>query len=199
MLAGTRNETGGAETEVSRPGRGRAAARWCPACGEELSDKFGFCPMDGTPLSRTRRDTKREDLRLAMIEQRVLPVRLFAALFEAARARARARRSGGPAAGLSPDTQAADGGAGHTGQRPGMPHFTVPEEVGLTRRLARALSEFAEGSRLTWPEFQRDPAAFIRRAVGALRELGLIPFMRGSGSAQGTVNLTSRTDRTDER
>lgn len=52
------------------------------------------------------------------------------------------------------------------------------EGPGLLSRLAQELRAVRHGSRLTWPEFRRDPGGFIRRAVGTLDELGLIPFSR---------------------
>jgi TonB family protein len=45
--------------------------------------------------------------------------------------------------------------------------LTFLEDEGLTRRLARELRAVARESRLTWPEFKRDPFGFTRRSVAA--------------------------------
>jgi len=45
MFAGTPktpNEVGGAEPFLLSRSQGLTAARRCPSCGEELSDRFGF-------------------------------------------------------------------------------------------------------------------------------------------------------------
>ena len=46
-------------------------------------------------------------------------------------------------------------------------HLTIIEEKGLVSRLFTELSEAAQQSRLTWPEFKRDPIGFTRRSSGA--------------------------------
>lgn len=44
-------------------------------------------------------------------------------------------------------------------------HVTFLEDEGLGRRLARELRAAAHASRLTWPEFERDPLGFTRRTA----------------------------------
>ncbi|HEX8138636.1 MAG TPA: hypothetical protein VF544_13800, partial [Pyrinomonadaceae bacterium] len=46
-------------------------------------------------------------------------------------------------------------------------HLTIIEEQGIAGRLRQALTEVARESRLTWPEFRRDPAGFVRRSASA--------------------------------
>ncbi|HEX6622464.1 MAG TPA: hypothetical protein VF064_02040 [Pyrinomonadaceae bacterium] len=179
MFAGTiktPNEVGGAEPFLLSRCQGLTAARRCPSCGEELSDRFGFCPMDGTPLDASRIVEGRDDFRLTVVEHRALPVRLLAALFEAAHAGLRAEAQSERLSG--PNARAAAEAVGRMAERHEEVCFAMLEDAGLLRRLAGELSAFARDSRLTWPEFRRDPAGFIRRAFDALDTLGLIPFSR---------------------
>ncbi|HEV2912575.1 MAG TPA: energy transducer TonB [Pyrinomonadaceae bacterium] len=44
-------------------------------------------------------------------------------------------------------------------------HLTIMEDQGIINRLREQLREVAIESRLTWPEFRRDPAAFVRRSA----------------------------------
>ena len=53
MATETRNGTGGEPVFFFDRRRGRLACRRCPSCGEEFSNKFGFCPIDGSPLAAT--------------------------------------------------------------------------------------------------------------------------------------------------
>jgi TonB family protein len=64
--------------------------------------------------------------------------------------------------------------------QPGAAGFALPraeyrltfiEDEGLARRLSRELSAAARESRLTWPEFKRDPFGFTRRSVSAYSRL----------------------------
>ena len=49
--------------------------------------------------------------------------------------------------------------------------LTFIEDEGLARRLARELRAAATESRLTWPEFKRDPLGFARRSAAAYSRL----------------------------
>ena len=193
MFAGTRNEVDGAGSFLFGRSRDSAAARVCPYCGEELSNGFAFCPLDGTPLGinankkapekkvrgvHPQRVAEREGVRLTVIEHRVLIVRLFAALTEAIRSRPREERLAGQSTLPSLKARAAGGTDAQAGERPGEMRFAMMEDSGLLRRLTEELGAFARDSRLTWPEFRRDPAGFVRRAFDALDRLGLIPFSR---------------------
>jgi TonB family protein len=44
-------------------------------------------------------------------------------------------------------------------------HLTMIEDEGLTRRLFNELRATARESQLTWPDFKRDPFAFVKRSV----------------------------------
>jgi TonB family protein len=127
----------------------------CPTCNEEFADKFGFCPVDGTPLD------------VAVAE----PVAHAAAdSFQTAAASA---HSGNGSASheefpnVEEETvvsQAAPAGRGEY-------HLTFLEDEGLTRRLVRQVKSAAQDAELTWPEFKRDPVGFTKRtgyAAGAL-------------------------------
>lgn len=144
----------------------------------------GFLHLEQTPPAKgrvggaTRRGDGRGEFRLTVIEQKGLLRRLLAALFEAARAPFRTK----PTAGQSPSGGCA-GEAGVTalgpaGRRTEELRFAMLEGPGLLSRLTGELGAVAQDSRLTWPEFRRDPAGFARRGVDALDKLGLIPFSR---------------------
>jgi TonB family protein len=127
----------------------------CPTCQEEFADKFGFCPVDGTPLA-------------AQVAQPVAAARV-------------ADESVVTAAKSSPNGSAPSDGFHHPGGEETIPspaahgrgeyHLTFLEDEGLTRRLARELKSAAHEAELTWPEFKRDPVGFSKRtayATGAL-------------------------------
>ncbi|HYY59505.1 MAG TPA: hypothetical protein VE842_19410, partial [Pyrinomonadaceae bacterium] len=46
-------------------------------------------------------------------------------------------------------------------------HLTIIEDRGIINRLREQLREVARESRLTWPEFRRDPAGFVKRSASA--------------------------------
>ena len=50
--------------------------------------------------------------------------------------------------------------------------LTMLEDEGLASRLSAALREVGRASRLTWPEFRRDPFSFTGRTVAAYGRLG---------------------------
>jgi hypothetical protein len=262
MITETQNQATGAATLLFDRGRELSSVRRCPSCGEVFSNKFGFCPVDGSPLTAkggrphvapspsactktdtsggrgrwaespaaeyrpttlenknlllrlarqaydalpglrdaehgrggflrlesappskgqgraaSPRDATRDSFRLAVIEQKGLLRRLLAALGDAALTPFRAQQPARPSpsgAQVADKTAPAQGG----GQRPEEPRFATLEGPGLLSRLAQELGAVAHDSRLTWPELRRDPSGFIRRAVGALDKLGLIPFSR---------------------
>ena len=41
----------------------------CPTCQEDFADKFGFCPVDGTPLSNGYNPTAAESVSAGRVEQ----------------------------------------------------------------------------------------------------------------------------------
>ena len=149
----------------------------------------GFLRLEPTPPVKAREDdaprraAARQSFGLTVIEQKGLPGRLLAALADAARAPFGAK----PVEARSPSSGVGAGAAGGVAPKPAgrhadEPRFATLEGPGLMSRLAEELGSVARDARLTWPEFRRDPAGFIRRAVDALDELGLIPFSRRHGS-----------------
>src|SRR2546423_1379295 len=46
-------------------------------------------------------------------------------------------------------------------------HLTILEDKGLMRRLSREVREIGHEAELTWPEFKRNPGAFIKRGASA--------------------------------
>jgi TonB family protein len=128
----------------------------CPTCQEEFADKFGFCPVDGTPLT-------------AEVAQAVAPAQV-------------ADESVVTAAKSSPDGSAPSDGFYYQDGEETIPsaaaapgrgeyHLTFLEDEGLTRRLVKEVRSAAHEAELTWPEFKRDPVGFTKRtgyATGAL-------------------------------
>ncbi|HEX3558235.1 MAG TPA: hypothetical protein VHU19_03475, partial [Pyrinomonadaceae bacterium] len=123
----------------------------CPTCQEEFADKFGFCPVDGTPLA-------------AQVAQPVV----------AAQAADESHVTAAPAA--SADAASSDGFHQQEAEETvssqplhdrGEFHLTFLEDEGLTRRLVREVKGAAHEAELTWPEFKRDPAGFARRTANA--------------------------------
>ncbi|HYE14749.1 MAG TPA: hypothetical protein VD968_09945, partial [Pyrinomonadaceae bacterium] len=128
----------------------------CPTCQEEFADKFGFCPVDGTPLSANA-----------------------AASVVTARA---AEPEATAATATSPNGNASNGSS-HTADeeetvfsQPGVErgeyHLTFLEDAGLTRRLIEEVRSVAHEAELTWPEFKRDPAGFVSRSATAYGRAG---------------------------
>jgi TonB family protein len=109
------------------------AMKQCSVCREEFSDKFSFCPVDGSPLNELA----------ASIISSPPP------------------EEGGP---LGPRGL---GQGALIAYSSGEYHLTIIEEQGIAGRLRSALGEVARESRLTWPEFRRDPAGFVRRSASA--------------------------------
>ena len=140
----------------------------CPQCHEEFADKFGFCPVDGTPLD------------VAVAE----PVQTSAAADESvvtasapAAGSAYSEASDGPAGDAADDWDATTA-AGSTippsnsGVEREELHFTFLEDEGLTRRLVKELKAVGHDAELTWPEFKRDPVGFTRRSATAYGTAG---------------------------
>jgi TonB family protein len=127
----------------------------CPTCQEEFADKFGFCPVDGTPLA-------------AQVAQ---PAVVAQAADESVVTSAKTRPSGSAP---SDDFRYQDGEetvSSLPAPDRGEYHLTFLEDEGLTRRLAKELKAAAHEAELTWPEFKRDPVGFTKRtgyATGAL-------------------------------
>ncbi|MFL6257727.1 MAG: energy transducer TonB [Pyrinomonadaceae bacterium] len=125
----------------------------CPTCQEEFADKFGFCPVDGTPLGAPGEPSAapRPPDESAVTEAST-----------AAYSASSAEAGGGDDA-----TEATAGGAGipPTPDDRGEFHLTFLEDEGLTRRLVKQLKAVGHDAELTWPEFKRDPAGYTERML----------------------------------
>jgi TonB family protein len=124
----------------------------CPTCQEEFADKFGFCPVDGTPLGAPGEPSAAAPL--ASDES---------AVTEASTAAYSASSAEGD---VSEETVA---GAGIPPTPNGREefHLTFLEDEGLTRRLVKQLKAVGQDAELTWPELKRDPAGFSKRMLVA--------------------------------
>jgi TonB family protein len=131
----------------------------CPTCKEEFADKFGFCPVDGTPLG------------VAVVEPEPAAPRAGDEAFLTVAAAA--PNGNGSASSESFPHGEEETVASHAAapSNRGEYHLTFLEDEGLTRRLAREVKAAAHEAELTWPEFKRDPVGFTKRtgyATGAL-------------------------------
>ena len=128
----------------------------CPTCQEEFADKFGFCPVDGTPLGVT---AAQPAARVAADESVVTASAPASVPASSNGANGSGPNGSGAAAGSSPSS--------HTGNEREEFHLTILVEEGLTRRLVKELKSVAHDAELTWPEFKRDPVGFTRRSAVA--------------------------------
>ncbi|HEX8719701.1 MAG TPA: energy transducer TonB [Pyrinomonadaceae bacterium] len=129
----------------------------CPQCREEFADKFGFCPVDGTPL----------DVAVAA------PAETRAADESFVTAAAVPTPSNGSDGWGAPGSEAASfSNAAAAGAGREEFHLTFLEDVGLTRRLVKELKAVGHDAELTWPEFKRDPVGFTKRSATAYGTAG---------------------------
>ncbi|MBA2339998.1 MAG: hypothetical protein H0V88_06360, partial [Pyrinomonadaceae bacterium] len=115
----------------------------CPTCHEEFADKFGFCPVDGTPLdgSVVIPDSANSDPSIHTV---VPPLQL-----------------GGDVAAAAAASSASNASSSARGEY----HLTMVDDEGLVSRLAAKMRDVGRDSQLTWPEFKRDPAGFVKRGA----------------------------------
>jgi TonB family protein len=132
----------------------------CPTCKEEFADKFGFCPVDGTPLDLA----VAEPTGVAPADEPQPHVSLSKASGDDS-----ATHGNGAASseGFTHDEEATIASGAAAGAGRGEYHLTFLEDVGLTRRLLGEVKGAAHEANLTWPEFKRDPVAFVMRAFEA--------------------------------
>jgi TonB family protein len=124
----------------------------CPTCQEEFADKFGFCPVDGTPLGAPG----------------VAPAAPQASDDSVVTEAASNAYSANPAgAGADGETETVAAGAGITPNEREEYHLTMLQDEGLTRRLVKELKAVGHDAELTWPEFKRDPVGFTKRSAKA--------------------------------
>ena len=129
----------------------------CSTCKEEFADKFGFCPVDGTPLGVT-----------------VAEPEPAAQTGDESFLTASAPNGNGSAHSEDfphgEEETVASHAAAPSGR--GEYHLTFIQDVGLTRRLAREVKAVAHDAELTWPEFKSDPVGFTRRSLAAYGNAG---------------------------
>ncbi|MEJ7576411.1 MAG: energy transducer TonB [Pyrinomonadaceae bacterium] len=118
----------------------------CSTCGEEFANKFGFCPVDGTPLngSVVTPDPTNADP----------SVQTASPLYSGVAAAAGAVVASSAAASASSSVR-------------GEFHLTMVDDEGLVSRLATKMRDMGRESQLTWPEFKRDPSGFVKRGAVA--------------------------------
>jgi TonB family protein len=136
----------------------------CPTCQEDFADKFGFCPVDGTPLG-------------VGAEQFVATSEVaddsFATLPPSS------ATDSASSNGFGHDEESTNGFehgeetvSSHAPVERGLYRLTFIEDEGLTRRLVREVKEVAHEAELTWPEFKRDPVGFTGRSANAYGRAG---------------------------
>jgi TonB family protein len=146
----------------------------CTTCQEEFADKFGFCPVDGTPLSLYVNEpqpkeavapladtfqSRAEEITAALEtprEEVAAPLEIATTFYQAA------TTNGTPVVEEPAAVEAPSSGA--LARRDEL-HLTILEEKGVVARLGQELAQVARDSQLTWPEFKRSPIGFVGRTV----------------------------------
>ena len=143
----------------------------CPTCQEDFADKFGFCPVDGTPLSNGFNPAAAE-----LVSTSAHTERSEGASYMTTGETTAAGESTWPAAAAHEETYDATDAAAAAGIGGGVYgagrereefHLTFLEDKGLMRRLTTEVREIGHEAELTWPEFKRNPGAFIKRGASA--------------------------------
>jgi len=127
----------------------------CSTCKEEFADKFGFCPVDGTPLN-------------VLVSEMEESTDNSASWSAASASEPSVNAANMP----NESNESIDSGepvlagAGSMALVPrGEYHLTMIDDSGLVGRLAKEVSDVAHEYQLTWPEFKRDPFGFTKRSV----------------------------------
>ncbi len=161
----------------------------CPTCQEEFADKFGFCPVDGTPLSNGFHAAREAEPVATATSVTGGAANNYVhdgeseATAEVVRdpqtANAGAsNNSGGNGYHVSSVSATAAGAAAAVANDAASAsgreefHLTFLNEESLVSRLTTEIREVAHSSQLTWPEFKRDPVGFVRRGAGAYGKAG---------------------------
>ena len=127
----------------------------CSTCKEEFADKFGFCPVDGTPLNVLVSETE-EIMDNSASWSAVSAGDPIANIPDVPNVPIEPIDSGEPVL----------AGAGSMALVPrGEYHLTMIDDSGLVGRLAKEVSDVAHEYQLTWPEFKRDPFGFTKRSL----------------------------------
>ena len=144
----------------------------CPTCQEEFADKFGFCPVDGTPLDAPAAqpaETRAADESVTRASDESFATASAAAGGSASAGGAEGRDASD--SGAASSSSSPNPGGGSAGGREEF-HLTFLEDVGLTRRLLKEVKSVAHDAELTWPEFKRDPVGFTARSATAYGTAG---------------------------
>ncbi len=157
----------------------------CPTCQEDFADKFGFCPVDGTPLSNGYNRAAAESVTAASPVERedgaaYQLTNETTAAGEQTWAAAASTRVDDNAAGRA-DAATASAAVLGAGQGREEFHLTILEDQGLVRRLTTEVRSMGHEAELTWPEFKRDPFGFVKRGASA--------YSRGFGRFIGQPNV----------
>jgi TonB family protein len=139
----------------------------CPTCNEQFADKFGFCPVDGTPLGD-------HAAQAAVSTETAAESPATSAAYAGSNGNGAAHGGFGHGDATGEETVAAGAAAGAAAATSddGLYHLTILQDEGLTRRLVSELKATAHEAELTWPEFKRDPAGFTKRSVAAYSRAG---------------------------
>src|SRR5215207_8234552 len=132
----------------------------CSTCNEEFADKFGFCPVDGTPLG------------VAVAEpESAAPPQAPDESFVTVSARGANGNGSAHSEGFPHDEEVTVASGAALVPR-GEYHLTFIQDEGLTSRLVRELKGVGHDAELTWPEFKKDPVGFTRRSASAYGNAG---------------------------
>lgn len=130
----------------------------CPTCQEEFADKFGFCPVDGTPLG------------VAAAPQAAATAQIVEESVVTSSVPANGDGASASSNGHSHDEE--ETVHSRPAHERGEYHLTFIQDVGLARRLTREVKAVAHDAELTWPEFKRDPVGFTKRSATAYGTAG---------------------------
>ncbi|HEV7682343.1 MAG TPA: TonB family protein [Pyrinomonadaceae bacterium] len=123
--------------------------KFCSTCKEEFADKFGFCPVDGTPLDKlvSKSQDNSDSFASASIPNANVP------------------SANVPVEPISIGEPVMAGAGSMALVRRDELHLTIIDDAGLVGRLAKEVSDVAHEYQLTWPEFKRDPFGFTKRSL----------------------------------
>lgn len=178
----------------------------CRTCGEEFSDKFVFCPVDGSALEGAGAAVPAAEPPVVVAAAAppvppVVPDERTTVRSEAAAGNG----GGGETTAIPPSRGASREEAAPTDFEATVPAsralaprgeytLTMLRDEGIVRRLTKELGEVRHEYELTWPEFKKDPAGFSKRmAVGygtMLRRFFKQPYVAASILA-GVIGMTA--------
>lgn len=124
----------------------------CPMCYAEFAPQFRFCPVDGLPLVSAQQSDAINGFTEAEWEELTGEFAPVGAMNESVPRGGHAKQATFAAASMRPAAR-------------GEYHLTLLTEASLFARLTTEVRAVTAESRLTWPEFKRDPRAFVQRTV----------------------------------